>query len=113
MIFYGGTKSNIEKQMSCDHEWQGPFVSDGKEFRKCRICYSVSSDDIVSDGKEALVVMPDHAKRIRDEYDLLHEVEQLRARRQEALVIVEQLREEKYALIGEIKQLKLSKKCSC
>jgi len=43
-IIYGGTKTQISKQLSCVHVWHGPCIDDTSRYYKCLECYCVSRD---------------------------------------------------------------------
>lgn len=39
VILYGGTKKQIEKQLSCNHHWHGPCIDDTSRYHKCTRCF--------------------------------------------------------------------------
>lgn len=43
-IFYGVTKAQVEKQLQCDHAWDGPFIDDLSRYYKCKSCLCVMRD---------------------------------------------------------------------
>jgi len=102
MIIYGGTREQIEQQLECDHDWHGPCMDDKYRYMKCGKCFCVDRDIMVNDEKGALEHIPATAREVEETHDLIHEVEQLRARRKETLVLNEKLREERYELLAEI-----------
>ena len=44
-IFYGGTRQQVEKQLSCGHyHWHGPCMDSISRFYKCPICFCIDRD---------------------------------------------------------------------
>lgn len=44
VLIYGGTKAQIEKQLSCDHKWYGPCVDGTSRYNKCILCFCIERD---------------------------------------------------------------------
>jgi len=44
VIIYGGTKKQIEKQLSCNHNWNGPCMDNISRYSKCTKCYCIMRD---------------------------------------------------------------------
>ena len=41
VIIYGGTKKQIEKQLSCDHFFHGPCIDKTSRYHKCKKCFCI------------------------------------------------------------------------
>ena len=44
VIIYGGTKSQIKKQLSCKHRWYDPCIDDMGRYTKCVKCFCLNRD---------------------------------------------------------------------
>lgn len=41
IMIYGGTKRQIEKQLTCDHKWHGPCMDNMSRYNKCLKCFCI------------------------------------------------------------------------
>jgi len=48
IIFYGGTKEGVEKQLVCEHDWHGPCMDVVCRYFKCKLC-GVTDRDVASE----------------------------------------------------------------
>lgn len=95
MIIYGGSKEQVEKQLECEHEWNGPCMDDKYRYFKCKKCFCVDRDTEECDEDvpgERLNVF------VRGYFEVLQELDALCERRNEAVRDVEKKRKEIYAL---------------
>lgn len=55
MNIYHGTKDTVEKQLNCQHEFAGPYISNKFRYYTCKKCHLADID--VESEKEYLEIL--------------------------------------------------------